>query len=157
MRASGGDARQNAFVVAIFRNTSPVSVVQADGEAVTVTAVNGGMVGTDAPKQHSRHRPPVLMDRAPGKPVASILSRYRFWPLRHHSSRGENPASQSPPDGSIPEQRVTVRHPVLKAPSCQMWHTAEFVNVTPADQPPGQCTFYLQRRSASLSQGRPPG
>ncbi|CTW65304.1 Uncharacterised protein [Escherichia coli] len=34
MRASGGDARQNAFVVAIFRNTSPVySVVQADGEA----------------------------------------------------------------------------------------------------------------------------
>ncbi len=45
---------------------------------------------------------------------------------------------------SIPEQRVTVRHPVLKAPSCQMWHTAEFVNVTPADQPPGQCTFYLQ-------------
>ena len=38
---------------------------------------------------------------------------------------------------SIPEQRVTVRHPVLKAPSCQMWHTAEFVNVTPADQPPG--------------------
>ena len=45
---------------------------------------------------------------------------------------------------SIPEQRVTVRHPVLKAPSCQMWHTAEFVNVTPADQPPGQSTFYLQ-------------
>ncbi|EKW34013.1 putative tail assembly k domain protein, partial [Escherichia coli 95.0183] len=28
----------------------------------------------------------------------------------------------------IPEQRVTVRHPVLKAPSCQMWHTAEFMN-----------------------------
>ncbi|EGW73218.1 hypothetical protein EC253486_2741, partial [Escherichia coli 2534-86] len=44
----------------------------------------------------------------------------------------------------IPEQRVTVRHPVLKAPSCQMWHTAEFMNVPPADQPPGQCTFYLQ-------------
>ncbi|GEG02627.1 hypothetical protein ECEH1995_04427 [Escherichia coli O145:H28] len=44
----------------------------------------------------------------------------------------------------IPEQRVTVRHPVLKAPSCQMWHTAEFMNFPPADQPPGQCTFYLQ-------------
>ncbi len=44
----------------------------------------------------------------------------------------------------IPEQRVTVRHPVLKAPSCQMWHTAEFMNFPPADQPPGQCAFYLQ-------------
>ncbi|EKH58731.1 putative tail assembly domain protein, partial [Escherichia coli NE037] len=33
---------------------------------------------------------------------------------------------------------------MLKAPSGQVWHTAEFVNVTPADQPPGQCAFYLQ-------------
>ncbi len=44
----------------------------------------------------------------------------------------------------IPEQGVTVRHPVLKAPSRQVRHAAEFVNVTPADQPPGQCAFYLQ-------------
>ncbi len=45
---------------------------------------------------------------------------------------------------SIPEQRVTVRHPVLKAPSGQVRHTAEPVNFTPADQPPGQGTLYLQ-------------
>ncbi len=44
----------------------------------------------------------------------------------------------------IPEQRVTVRHPVRKAPSGQVRNAAEFVNVTPADQPPGQGTFYLQ-------------
>ncbi|OVD61158.1 tail assembly K domain protein, partial [Escherichia coli] len=44
----------------------------------------------------------------------------------------------------IPEQRVTVRHPVLKAPSCQVWHTAEFMTFPPEDQPPGQGTLYLQ-------------
>ncbi|CTW75339.1 Uncharacterised protein [Escherichia coli] len=44
----------------------------------------------------------------------------------------------------IPEQRVTVRHPVRKAPSGQVRHTAEPVNFTPADQPPGQGTLYLQ-------------
>ncbi|STM33259.1 Uncharacterised protein [Escherichia coli] len=44
----------------------------------------------------------------------------------------------------IPEQGVTVRHPVRKTSPGQVWHTAEFVNVTPADQPPGQCAFYLQ-------------
>ncbi len=32
---------------------------------------------------------------------------------------------------SIPEQRVTVRHPVLKAPPGKMRHTAEFMNLTP--------------------------
>ncbi|CAM3348740.1 hypothetical protein ESCO105180_27000 [Escherichia coli] len=58
---------------------------------------------------------------------------------------------------SIPEQRVTVRHPVLKAPSCQMWHTAEFVNVTPADQPPGQCAFYLQPPVSLAQPGQPTG
>ncbi len=58
---------------------------------------------------------------------------------------------------SIPEQRVTVRHPVLKAPSRQMWHTAEFVNVTPADQPPGQCAFYLQPPVSLAQPGQPTG
>ena len=58
---------------------------------------------------------------------------------------------------SIPEQRVTVRHPVLKAPPCQMWHTAEFVNVTPADQPPGQCAFYLQPPVSLAQPGQPTG
>ncbi|GDP16546.1 hypothetical protein BvCmsNSP012_02182 [Escherichia coli] len=44
----------------------------------------------------------------------------------------------------IPEQGVTVRHTVFKAPSGQVRHTAEPVNFTPADQPPGQGTLYLQ-------------
>ena len=45
---------------------------------------------------------------------------------------------------SIPEQRVTVRHPVLKAPPGEMRHTAELVNRPPADQPPRQITLHLQ-------------
>ncbi len=45
---------------------------------------------------------------------------------------------------SIPEQRVTVRHPVLKAPPGKMRHTAEFMNLTPADQPPRQIALHLQ-------------
>ena len=45
---------------------------------------------------------------------------------------------------SIPEQRVTVRRPVLKAPPGKMRHTAEFMNLTPADQPPRQIALHLQ-------------
>ncbi len=45
---------------------------------------------------------------------------------------------------SIPEQRVTVRHPVLKAPPGKMRHTAELMNLTPADQPPRQIALHLQ-------------
>lgn len=45
---------------------------------------------------------------------------------------------------SIPEQRVTVRHPVLKAPPGEMRHTAEFMNLTPPNQPPRQITLHLQ-------------
>ncbi|WMN31787.1 hypothetical protein MS10711_1357 [Escherichia coli] len=57
----------------------------------------------------------------------------------------------------IPEQGVTVRHPVLKAPSRQVRHAAEFVNVTPADQPPGQCAFYLQPPVSLAQPGQPTG
>ncbi len=45
---------------------------------------------------------------------------------------------------SVPEQRVTVRHPVLKAPPGQMWHAAEFMEHPTAEQPPRQITLYLQ-------------
>lgn len=45
---------------------------------------------------------------------------------------------------SVPEQRVTVRHPVLKAPPGEMRHTAELMNRPPADQPPRQITLHLQ-------------
>ncbi|OVD90292.1 tail assembly K domain protein, partial [Escherichia coli] len=57
----------------------------------------------------------------------------------------------------IPEQGVTVRPPVLKAPSCQVWHTAEFVNFPPAAPPPGQCTFYLQPPVGLAPPGQAPG
>ncbi len=120
---------------------------------LTVAAVNGGMVryrSTKAAQQNIAR-----LCRGQGHPVKAgdrhivqvkvltvappvILAMK----IRHFSPRQMI---------SIPEQRVTVRHPVLKAPSCQMWHTAEFVNVTPADQPPGQCAFICSRRSASLS------
>ena len=58
---------------------------------------------------------------------------------------------------SIPEQRVTVRHPVLKAPPGKMRHTAEFMNLTPADQPPRQITLHLQPPVSLTQPGRPPG
>ncbi len=45
---------------------------------------------------------------------------------------------------SVPEQRVTVRHPVLKAPPGEMRHTAELMNRPAADQPPRQITLHLQ-------------
>ncbi len=57
----------------------------------------------------------------------------------------------------IPEQSITVRHPVLKAPPGKMRHTAELVNRPPADKPPRQTTLHLQPPVGLTSQGRPPG
>ncbi len=113
---------------------------------LTVAAVYGGMIGhrcakaaqQDIARLCGRQGNPVKTSRlhivqvkvlTVAPPVILTLK------IRHINSRQMV---------GIPEQRVTVRHPVLKAPSCQMWHTAEFMNVTPADQPPGQCAFYLQ-------------
>ncbi len=113
---------------------------------LTVAAVNGGMVryrSTKAAQQNiarlcrGQGHPVKAGDRhivqvqvlAVAPPVILAMK------IRHINSRQMV---------CIPEQRVTVRHPVLKAPSCQMWHTAEFMNFPPADQPPGQCAFYLQ-------------
>ncbi len=121
---------------------------------LTVAAVNGGMVryrSTKAAQQNIAR-----LCRGQGHPVKAgdrhivqvkvltvappvILAMK----IRHFSPRQMI---------SIPEQRVTVRHPVLKAPSCQMWHTAEFVNVTPADQPPGSALL-----SAAAGQPRSAG
>ncbi|BCS60240.1 hypothetical protein E15042_3111 [Escherichia coli] len=113
---------------------------------LTVAAVYGGMIGhrcakaaqQDIARLCGRQGNPVKTSRlhivqvqvlTVAPPVILTLK------IRHINSRQMV---------CIPEQGVTVRHPVLKAPSCQMWHTAEFMNVPPADQPPGQCTFYLQ-------------
>ncbi len=112
----------------------------------TVAAVNGGMIGHRCAK--AAQQDIARLCRGQGHPVKACdrhivqVKVLTVAPpviltlkIRHINSRQMV---------GIPEQRVTVRHPVLKAPSCQMWHTAEFMNVPPADQPPGQCTFYLQ-------------
>ena len=52
---------------------------------------------------------------------------------------------------SIPEQRVTVRHPVLKAPPGKMRHTAELVNRPRQTSHHGKSLCTCSRRSASLS------
>ncbi len=52
---------------------------------------------------------------------------------------------------SIPEQRVTVRHPVLKAPPGEMRHTAELVNRPRQTSHHGKSLCTCSRRSASLS------
>lgn len=44
----------------------------------------------------------------------------------------------------IAEQRVTVRHAMLKLPPGQMWHAAEFMYPLITDQPPVQPTLYLE-------------
>ncbi|GEH09918.1 hypothetical protein ECEH2246_02161 [Escherichia coli O145:H28] len=113
---------------------------------LTVATVNGGMVryrSTKAAQQNiarlcrGQGHPVKACDRhivqvkvlTVAPPVILTLK------IRHINSRQMV---------CIPEQRVTVRHPVFKAPSGQVRNAAEFVNVTPADQPPGQCAFYLQ-------------
>ena len=71
--------------------------------------------------------------------------------------RDENPASQSPPDDKRPEQRVTVRHPVLKAPPGEMRHTAEFMNRPRQTSHHGKSLCTCSRRSASLQRGQTTG
>ena len=125
----------------------------------TVAAVNGSMVGYRCAK--AAQQDIACLCRGQGHPVKTSglhivqIQVLAIAPplilavkIRHINSRQMV---------GIPEQRVTVRHPVLKAPSCQMWHTAEFVNVTPADQPPGQCAFYLQPPVSLAQPGQPTG
>ena len=105
MRASGGDARLNAFVVAIFRNTSPVySVVQADGEAAH--RCRSKWRHGSVPKHQSstaEYRPPVQRTGAPGKsrcpPYCPGKGSDRYATSHPHD---ESPASQSPPDDKHP-------------------------------------------------------
>ncbi len=126
---------------------------------LTVAAVNGGMVryrSTKAAQQNIAR-----LCRGQGHPVkARSLHIVQVQVLavappvilamkiRHFSPRQMI---------SIPEQGVTVRHPVFKAPSGQVRNAAEFVNVTPADQPPGQCAFYLQPPVSLAQPGQPTG
>ena len=126
---------------------------------LTVAAVNGGMVryrSTKAAQQNIAR-----LCRGQGHPVKAgdrhivqvkvltvappvILAMK----IRHLSPRQMI---------SIPEQRVTVRHPVLKAPPGEMRHTAEFMNRPPADQPPRQITLHLQPPVGLTQPGQTPG
>ncbi len=126
----------------------------------TVAAVNGGMIGHRCAK--AAQQDIARLCRGQGHPVKACdrhivqVKVLTVAPpviltlkIRHINSRQMV---------GIPEQRVTVRHPVLKAPSCQMWHTAEFMNVTPGRPATRAVRFFIcSRRSASLSQGSPTG
>ncbi len=125
----------------------------------TVAAVNGGMIGHRCAK--AAQQDIARLCRGQGHPVKAgdrhivqvkvltvtppVILTLK---IRHINSRQMV---------GIPEQRVTVRHPVLKAPSCQMWHTAEFMNFPRQTSHQDSALFICSRRSASLSQGRPPG
>ncbi|STK65394.1 Uncharacterised protein [Escherichia coli] len=112
----------------------------------TVAAVNGGMIGHRCAK--AAQQDIARLCRGQGHPVkARCLHIVQVQVLTVAPPliltvkiRHLNPRQMV----CIPEQGVTVRHPVFKAPSGQVRNAAEFVNVTPADQPPGQCAFYLQ-------------
>ncbi len=97
------------------------------------------------------HRPVVLMTTAPDTAL---------WPpdpdrdsdrdaTSHPAmkSRHLNPRQMI----SIPEQHVTVRHPVLKAPPGEMRHTAELVNRPRQTSHHGKSLCTCSRRSAWLS------
>lgn len=112
----------------------------------TVAAVNGSMVGYRCAK--AAQQDIACLCRGQGHPVKTSglhivqIQVLAIAPplilavkIRHF-----NPRQMI----SIPEQRVTVRHTVFKTTPGQVRHTAEFMNVSPADQPPGQGTFYLQ-------------
>ncbi|STK06689.1 Uncharacterised protein [Escherichia coli] len=125
----------------------------------TVAAVNGGMIGHRCAK--AAQQDIARLCRGQGHPVKAgdrhivqvkvltvappVILTLK---IRHINSRQMV---------CIPEQRVTVRHPVLKAPSCQMWHTAEFMNFPRQTSHQDSALFICSRRSASLSQGSPPG
>ncbi len=155
-----GDARGSVCVAAICRCTSLVySVVQEYGAA--------------ARRRHSKWR----HDSAPMN-QNSTAARRRAAPLSvgHGKTRCLHivkieilavtppviPAMQirhlnSRQMVSVPEQRVTVRHPVLKAPPGEMRHTAGIYESPPADQPPRQITLHLQPPVGLTQRGRPPG
>ncbi|GDS13433.1 hypothetical protein BvCmsOUP061_04956 [Escherichia coli] len=105
MRTSGGDARQNAFVVAIFQNTSPVySVVQVYGEAIH--RCHSKWRHDSAPMNQSStagYRLPVHRTETHGKsrfpPGCPGTGSGRCATSHPHA---QNPAALSPPDGMHP-------------------------------------------------------
>lgn len=112
----------------------------------TVAAVNGGMIGHRCAK--AAQQDIARLCRGQGHPVKAgdrHIVQVKVLTVappviltlktRHINSRQMV---------GIPEQRVTVRHPVLKAPPGEMRHTAELMNRPPANQPPRQITLHLQ-------------
>lgn len=113
---------------------------------VTVATVNGGMIRHRCAKAAQQNIACLCTGRRhPVKAVFRQVVQVQVLTVAPpviltHKIRQRYPRQMV----SIPEQGVTVRHTVFKAPSGQVRHTAEPVNVTPADQPPGQGTLYLQ-------------
>ncbi len=56
----------------------------------------------------------------------------------------QNPAYQFPPDGMHPGTACNSPSPRAQSAVLSDVAHSEFMNFPPADQPPGQCTFYLQ-------------
>lgn len=142
-----GDARGSVCVAAICRCTSLVcSVVQEYGAAARRR--RSKLRRDSAPMNQNStaaHRPAVPLttapDTAPSPPDYPDRDSAVTPPvILTMKVRHLNPRQMI----SIPEQCVTVRHTVLKAPPGEMRHTAELMNRPPADQPPRQITLHLQ-------------
>lgn len=160
MRAIPGDARGSVCVAAICRYTSLVcSVVQEYG--ATAHRRRSKWRHDSAPMNQSStaaHRRAAPLSVRHGKTSRLHIVKIEILTVTPPvipamKIRHLNPRQMI----SIPEQRVTVRHPVLKAPPGEMRHTAELVNHPPADQPPRQITLHLQPPVGLTQRGRPPG
>ncbi len=155
-----GDARGSVCVAAICRYT--LSFAQLFWNMVqqpAVAAVNGGMIRHRCTKTAQQHVAGLRLCQCDTVKTSRLhivkIEILTVTPpvipamkIRHLNSRQMV---------SIPEQRVTVRHPVLKAPPGEMRHTAELVNRPRQTSHHGKSLCTCSRRSASLSRGRPPG
>ena len=155
-----GDARGSVCVAAICRYTSLVySVVQEYGAAARRR--HSKWRHDSAPMNQNStaaHRPAAPLSVGPVKPCCLHIIQIEILTVTPPviltmKIRHLNPRQMV----SIPEQRVTVRHPVLKAPPGEMRHTAEFMNRPRQTSHHGKSLCTCSRRSASLSRGRPPG
>ncbi len=111
----------------------------------TVAAVNGGMIGHRCAK--AAQQDIARLCRGQGHPVKACDRHI----VRKGSDRcatshphAQNPAYQFPPDGMHPG--TACNSPSPRAQSAVLSDVAHsgIYECPPADQPPGQCTFYLQ-------------
>lgn len=124
----------------------------------TVAAVNGGMIShrcAEAAQQDIAR-----LCRGQGHPVKAgdchIVGTGSGRCATSHP-RDENPAYQFPPDGMHPG--TACNSPSPRAQSAVLSDVAHsgIYEFPPADQPPGQCAFYLQPPVSLAKRGSSPG